>query len=54
MTPPAGLALSLTGVQLLLHELNSVTDMSGERELLYLDDKGEEGSASPSFPVSLR
>lgn len=37
-----------------MHELNSVTGMSGEEELLYLEDKKEEGAAFPSLPVSLR
>lgn len=50
---PAG-AFSLKETQLLMPELNSVTAMSGERELLYLEDKKEEGSASPGLPVSLR
>lgn len=50
---PAG-PLSLKGRRLLMHELNSVADMSGERELLYLEDKKEEGSAPPGLPVSLR
>lgn len=50
---PAGI-LSLKGRQLLMHELNSVTDMSGEGERLYSADKKEEDSASPSLPVSLR
>lgn len=47
-------AFSLKETQLLMPELNSVTDMSGERELLYLEDKKEEGTASPGLPVSLR
>lgn len=50
---PAG-RLFLMGRQLLMHELNSVTGMSGEEELLYLEDKKEEGAAFPSLPVSLR
>lgn len=37
-----------------MHELNSVTDMSGEGEFLYSEDKREEGSASPGLPVPLR
>ena len=37
-----------------MHELNSVTDMSGEGECLYSADKKKEGSASPGLPVSLR
>ena len=35
---PAGI-LSLKGRQLLMHELNSVTDISGEGERLYSADK---------------
>lgn len=50
---PAG-PLSLKGRRLLMLELNSVIDMSGERELLYLEDKKAKGSSPPGLPVSLR
>lgn len=36
------------------HELNSAADMSGERELLHMEDKKEERSVSPGLAVSLR
>lgn len=40
-------------IQRLMPVLNSVPDTSEEGELLYLEDKKEEGSASPGLLVSL-